>query len=194
MFPSTVSYRLIDCTDRYPIFLGESWSFSPLPANVIGSYIQDCILSKLTHWMKITAIIPNKMPTLFSRINHIIFICSKEKMVGSNTWRVIAFVANLKSIWYLSKVNYPRSTMGTDISLSMLDAPISVIPIVTAIPKPASIRLADKTPKSFSQWLSSFWMGLIASLAAKLTSRIGLRGELGLANHTYAHIRGIITP
>ena len=122
---------------------------------------------------------------------------SKEKMLWSNAWRVVAFMAYENSFWNSSIVKRPRIYVSPDIISERVKLPIS-IPISVGCPNPTRFSFVDFLPKTRLRIsLLSFWYyaALIATRTrTKLTTiLISLKWKSAVCAYFRNHGRIIAT-
>ena len=79
-------------------------------------------------------------------IRNIVFLCSKKKMVWSNTTAVIAMMTNQLSFWNLAISKFIRNPVS---QIVFRTNPETTIPISVSRPLPTSFSLSNVFPKLF---------------------------------------------
>lgn len=130
-FPKFI-LRIITCTIKFSYFYHIFFCYLCRTT----SRAIDMIKSMLTH-----------------AISHIVFLCSKKKMMRITTSRMIALMKNSKFVRYISISQFPSYYMGIIYYFINVKFPISIsiTKQATSFPFPAFIRAANVnfTPKTF---------------------------------------------
>jgi hypothetical protein len=119
-------------------------------------------------------------------VPYIVRICSHEKMIRPNAWRIVAIMANQFPFWDFPKMNEPRNAMGLHHfpAVVIADRTVSSPPAngERACPNPTGFCFSYFFPESFMKWFAKRSRRIhVAFLATESASRIGGRNEFSLA-------------
>jgi hypothetical protein len=116
-----------------------------------GKFCPTVIFSLPYFWMKMSVmrvsfgLIP---PAFGFHIMDVVSLCPKEKVIGINARRIIAFMKHSKPIGYFSKSNHPRNAMSQEKPATNNESSVSVFNFASS-PNPASVSFVNLFPKVF---------------------------------------------
>ena len=106
---------------------------SIFPGNIFFSNFFNLLFSEFSFWISFSAIISS---TFFYRIKNIVSASTQKKMMRIYTFHYIAFVENIKSIFYFPFVHQIRNSMCPIVNSINNKTAISVVWLRTTCPKP----------------------------------------------------------
>ena len=125
----------------------------------------------------------NRLLSSFSKcILDVITLRSEKKMIGTNTRRIITFVANVHCFGNRTKVQLPGNSVCFTYLGNILIAKHTIARSIScASPQPACCSFLDKSPKPFRQRFYDSRVRIIAPATAEFPTRVGGRNEQALA-------------